>query len=201
MIALIQARMTSTRLPGKVLMDLGGDPLINRVYDACSKACKTVILIPYGDDLLRAHCIKMNWQYREGPEDDVLERYIGAVRSYPEETHFARITSDCPLLSTSELFYMGHIAKDFDMVSNCTTDARDGMEIDILSRAGWEWLNKHGVGNGHREHVTTYVKDNLPAFKAKLTFAEHRKWYLSEWIPSLSIDTAEQMKAVGKVNP
>lgn len=202
MITLIQARSTSTRLPDKISKDLHGETLLERCVHACQPASPVVVIFPFGDDICRAHCINHNWQYREGPETDVLTRYISAVMAYPEEHYFARVTSDCSLISTSELMYMRHIASmGFDFVSNCVIDPREGMEIEVLSRKAWLWLDKAAKGNGYREHCTTYIKEHMDEFtKAHFNAHYHREPYLSEWLPKhLSIDTQQDYKIVKEI--
>jgi spore coat polysaccharide biosynthesis protein SpsF (cytidylyltransferase family) len=97
---------------------------------------------------------------------------------------------------------MGTLAMTgFDFVSNCVEDPREGMEIEILSRGAWEWLDKNAIGNGHREHVTTYIKENMKAFTgAGFNTHYHREPYLSEWLPShLSIDTEANYHALKEI--
>ena len=201
MICLIQARSTSTRLPGKISKDLAGESLIERCYNACSPVSTPVIIFPYGDDTVRHICLRHNWLYREGPEDDVLERHVMAVKSFPDEMYFARVTSDCSFISTSELYYMFHTAsKGFDFVSNCVIDSREGMEIEVLSSRAWIWLHNHAKGNGHHEHATTYIKEHMQEFtKAHMNVHYHREPYLSEWLPHLSIDTIDDYMRVKEI--
>lgn len=192
MITLIQARSTSTRLPNKMVKELGGETLLERCYHACSPVSTPVIIFPYGDDSVRATCVSNNWLYREGPELDVLTRHIQAIKAFSHEDIFARVTSDCSLISTSELYYMGHVAQyGHDFVSNCVIDPREGMEIEVLSRKAWMWLDAHAKDNGYREHVTTYIKEHINEFTAAgMNVHYHREPYLSEWLPPhLSIDT------------
>lgn len=204
MITLIQARSTSTRLPGKWKTKLHGVMLLDRCWQACDLVSdQTVIIFPYGDDDLRAHCIQQNYLYREGPEDDVLTRFIQAASCFPHENWFARITADCSMISSSELFFMGDRAKSLglDFISNCIVDQREGMEIEILSKKALRWLDGHAKANGHREHVTTYIKEHLADFSnARMHMLVHREPYLSEWLPAkLSIDDkldAQHMKEV-----
>jgi spore coat polysaccharide biosynthesis protein SpsF (cytidylyltransferase family) len=206
MITLIQARSTSTRLPGKWKTMLAGHNLLDRCYASCFEASDLVVVIaPWGDNELQSHCHSHGYLYLEGPEDDVLTRFYQASCCFPKENWFARITADCSMVSTSELYWMGHQAQkhNIDFSSNCVLDHREGMEIEILSRRALMWVNAHAKANGHREHVTTYIKEHLEAFShAGMTLRLHREPYLSEWLPKkLSIDTkldAEHMQETWK---
>jgi len=101
-VAIIQARMGSTRLPGKVLMDIAGKTMLARVVNRVCKAqliCDLVIAttdkavdIPIVDQ-----CRKLGVQVFRGSEEDVLDRYYQAAKTYSAES-VVRITSDCPLL-------------------------------------------------------------------------------------------------------
>jgi len=98
----IQARTSSSRLPGKVLLDVGGRPLIDRVVERARAAAlvdEVFVLTSTdpSDDALAAHCVAQGVPVRRGPLEDVLARYLALV----EETrpdHVVRVTGDCPLL-------------------------------------------------------------------------------------------------------
>jgi spore coat polysaccharide biosynthesis protein SpsF (cytidylyltransferase family) len=97
---------------------------------------------------------------------------------------------------------MSHVAmRGFDFVDNTVIDPREGMDIEVLSRKAWLWLDSHAKGNGYREHCTTYIKEHTNEFtKAGFNIHHHQEPYLSEWLPKhLSIDTAEDYQNVKEI--
>lgn len=101
-VAGIQARMSSTRLPGKSLADLGGAPLIARVVDrvrAAKRVEEVVVLtsVDASDDPLAAWLESANIQVRRGPLEDVLARYLALEAEFGPD-YVVRVTGDCPLV-------------------------------------------------------------------------------------------------------
>jgi spore coat polysaccharide biosynthesis protein SpsF len=99
-VVVIQARMGSTRLPGKVLEDLGGLPVLEWVVRACRAARRVDDVVvatttdPLDDDVVRA-CGRLGVHVVRGSEDDVLSRYRLALAEHPADA-VVRITADCP---------------------------------------------------------------------------------------------------------
>ena len=95
----IQARMSSSRLPGKVLMDLGGAPMISRVWDACSSQFERVVLTSHDttDDYLAAWLAGMLYGYRRGSLRDVLYRYV-ALAHERSPSVLVRVCGDAPFM-------------------------------------------------------------------------------------------------------
>lgn len=102
-VAVVQARMGSSRLPGKVMMPLAGRPVLDHVVTRVAAATRLdgVIVatsdLP-GDNAIESYCRERGWTCVRGSESDVLSRYAIAVRSSGAEV-VARVTSDCPLFS------------------------------------------------------------------------------------------------------
>ncbi len=101
-VAIIQARMGSSRLPGKVLMDLGGETVLARVVrrlQRCREIAKLVVAtttLP-ADDAIVAECERLEIACFRGSENDVLDRYYRAAQAHGAEA-IVRITSDCPAI-------------------------------------------------------------------------------------------------------
>ena len=94
--------MGSTRLPGKVLLDLAGKPMLERVMNRVGGARRIDELVVAtttepGDDRLAEFCGARAWPFFRGSESDVLDRYYHAARKFGAQT-VVRITSDCPLI-------------------------------------------------------------------------------------------------------
>jgi len=101
-IAGVQARMGSTRLPGKVLADLGGKPMIQRIVERlrqCALVDEVFVLTSEArtDDVLVERLEELALPYRRGPVDDVLARYLDLVEELAP-SHVVRVTGDCPFV-------------------------------------------------------------------------------------------------------
>jgi len=173
-VAIIQARMGSTRLPGKVLMNLAGEPMLVRDVNRVQRA-RTVdeVLIATttegADDVIADLCHVKGWRCFRGNETDVLDRYYQAARTHRADI-VVRITSDCPLIEPEVI---DRIVRDFehhqpevDYASNIL-DRRtfprgldtEVMRFDVLERA---W--RDGKDSSYREHVTPYIYRNPHLF-------------------------------------
>lgn len=101
-IVAIQARMNSSRLPGKVLADLGGQPMIRRVWDACLGPWQRMVLTTQKpeDDVLCAYLKEQGMVFRRGSEPDVLSRYA-QVAFFDKPHCLVRVCGDAPFLQAS----------------------------------------------------------------------------------------------------
>ena len=100
-VAIVQARMGSTRLPGKVLLDLAGEPMlvrdVNRVHRAQTlDEIVVATTVKPADDAIVDLCTECGWPCFRGSEEDVLDRYYRAAIEHQADV-VVRITSDCPL--------------------------------------------------------------------------------------------------------
>src|SRR3990172_4928337 len=101
-VAIIQARMASSRLPGKVLADLGGRPVLAWVVRRASRAIgihQIVVAtsVAAEDDVIAALCKEQGFACSRGSLHDVLDRYVQAAREFDAEV-VVRLTGDCPLI-------------------------------------------------------------------------------------------------------
>jgi len=101
-VAIIQARTGSTRLPGKVLADLAGEPMLARVVNRTRRAKRLdeVVIATTSepaDDTIVEMCVARGWAYFRGSNEDVLDRYYQAAIKYHAQA-IVRITSDCPFI-------------------------------------------------------------------------------------------------------
>lgn len=101
-IAIIQARMSSSRLPGKVLKPLAGKPVIRHIYDrakSCSRVDKVIVATSRdkSDDPLAEYCEVHGLDYYRGSLDNVMSRFVDILNEHGHP-YFVRITGDCPLI-------------------------------------------------------------------------------------------------------
>lgn len=202
----IQARLTNTRLPGKVRMLIAGVSMLDRVIINAKKSAAYInnmknkdldirvsvaLLVPEGDELAE--------QYRheimtiEGPENDVLKRYFIATKVL-EPDYIVRITSDCPLIPPFVI--TKHIANacnyDYDYISNTHHELRtapDGFDCEVLSKRMMHWLNEVATDPFDREHVTTFLRENKPEWARSANVIGYTD--LSQL--KLSVDTEEDL--------
>jgi spore coat polysaccharide biosynthesis protein SpsF (cytidylyltransferase family) len=194
-VVIIQARMGSTRLPGKVLLPLQGKPVIVRDVERVLRAkCvhRVVVAITNAPaderivEVLRRECPSV--RIFRGSEQDVLDRYYQAALLEKAEI-IVRITSDCPLLDPRIIdMVVGEFEKtsQLDYASN-VLGARTfprGLDVEAISFAALERVWKDAKEAEDREHVTLYVKKHPQEFNtsvitnsADLSF--HR-WTLDE---------------------
>lgn len=159
----IQARSTSTRLPGKIFKKLGNKSILQHVYERCCDAeglRNVVVLIPSCDAATARHCIASKIPYYVGSKYDLVQRYADACKKY-KPTHFVRITSDCPFINAAEITHLCAKVRTkgsgiYDMFTNQPTV--DGLEIDIVKTS--EFLHANEIltkGHPDREHVTRFM--------------------------------------------
>lgn len=172
-VALIQARMGSSRLPGKILMDIEGLPMVGRVYEraALAREVKQVAILTStgpADDPVEELCREKGWSYFRGSEDDVLDRYYQAARHF-EADPVLRITGDCPLLDPGILdqAIRQYAAGGTDYVSYEWPDATfpRGLDVEVLSFAALETSWKEATEQPDREHVTRFIYTHQERFR------------------------------------
>ena len=172
-VAIVQARMGSTRLPGKVLMRISGEPILWHVVERLKKSeliDKIVIAttITRDDLAIVKFCQENNITYFRGFEEDVLDRYYQAAK-VNRAAIIVRITADCPLIDPDVVdktirYYMDSKGK-FDYVSNILkrTFPR-GLDTEVF---GFEVLRKvwkEAKKGYEREHVTVYIYEHPKIF-------------------------------------
>lgn len=164
-VAIVQARLGSTRFPRKVLADLAGRPALHHVLlraKAIPGVDRVCCAIPEGerDDALVAAAEAVDVSVVRGPEHDVLARYTYAARAFGAEV-VLRITADCPALDPEVCGRAVAAYRDggYDYLSN--TDPRSwpkGLDVDVFSRAALERAFAEATTPYEREHVTPHIR-------------------------------------------
>jgi len=175
-VAIVQARMGSTRLPGKSLADISGKPLIIRVLEqvAAAEAVDAVVLATTTDpaddplaELVAAH----NFSVVRGHPTDVLSRYAAAASDAYADV-VVRVTGDCPLISpdtiseTVERFFESSAA----YASNTNPYSRpDGQDVEVFRRDVLERADREAASELDREHVTAWIRrsGDIPSVNVK----------------------------------
>jgi len=160
----IQARTGSTRLPGKVLEDLGGHPVLEWVVRAAQAATQidTVIVATStlaGDDVVADLADSLGVPVVRGSENDVLSRYVGALDAYPADA-IVRLTADCPLLDPSLIDAVAGVwaaAPTHDYVSTLVVRCLPrGLDVELVTARALRVVDRIAVGHD-RVHVTSLL--------------------------------------------
>ncbi|HEV7526344.1 MAG TPA: NTP transferase domain-containing protein [Acidimicrobiia bacterium] len=166
LIAVVQARTGSTRLPRKVLRDLGGRPVLAWVVAAArdSRVCDEIVVATTtspDDDAVATLATELRAHVVRGPVDDVLTRYlmaIDAVGGAPGDA-VIRLTADCPLLDPHVIALCGNRFVP-DRVDYVTTDhdftVAHGFDVEVVSVDTLRRIDAVATG-ADRAHVTSYV--------------------------------------------
>lgn len=174
-VAIIQARMTSTRLPGKVLVDLAGAPVIDHVVERVRAAelideVAVATSIDASDDALAEHLEAVGVTMVRGSLDDVLGRYHGAAAALDAET-IVRITGDCPLIDSAVIDTVVSGFRRAPEVDYCSNTLRRtyplGMDTEVFSRAALERAHREARSDVAREHVTPYLYQHPDLFSLR----------------------------------
>ena len=164
-----QARMTSTRLPGKVLKTILDKPLLEYHVERLqrSKLADDVIVattLNSADDLIVKWCEDNRVHYFRGSENDVLSRYYYAAKHYDVDV-VARVTSDCPLIDPAVIdkviFYFLSAVDKYHCVSNTIRRTYPrGMDVSVFSFDVLKEINLKATSQLNREHVTSFIYEN-----------------------------------------
>ena len=167
----IQARMDSTRLPGKVLKDILGKPMLAWIIERVKQA-KTIdrIILATTKNPNDTLILELAKEYGvigfAGSEDDVLDRYYQAASHVGGDT-IVRVTGDCPLIDPDVIDEVVDyfLANNFDYVSNIHPPTYpDGLDVEVFSFAVLKESWHKAQLKSEREHVTSYIWENANLF-------------------------------------
>jgi len=200
---IVQARMTSTRLPGKVMEIVCDKPilehLINRLKTIRS-ADQIVIATTVNetDNQIVSLCKKLDTLYYRGSEEDVLGRYYEAAVEYGGDV-IIRITSDCPVIDPDVVsylidFYMRNLKK-YDYVTNTLKRTYPrGMDAEIVSFKALKEAHFNAYDPLDREHVTPFIRNRPTQYRL------HNIKYSSDLSRyRLTVDTSEDMELIRRI--
>jgi len=195
-VAIIQARMGSTRLPGKVLMDLGGDTVLSRVL-ARTRRSATIgeVLVatsdrPVDDEIVK-ECARLKTKVFRGDETDVLDRYYRAAQ-FSKADVVVRITADCPLIDPE---VTDHTVQEFlahrpDYASNVLVRTYPrGLDTEVFSIVTLERAWRESSDAYQRAHVTPYIYQNPERFRL-LSVQGDKDYSKLRW----TLDTTQDME-------
>lgn len=173
-IAIIQARMGSTRLPNKVLKELIGEPMLVHVFNRVrqSRLVNDIIIattLLEKDDKIVELCHDRNWSFYRGSENDVLDRYYQTAKIFKGDI-IVRITSDCPIIDASLIdnilvkYFESSQSPDYASNVYPVRTFPQGLDTEVISFKALEMSWKNDNNPVWREHVTQYIIKNPHMF-------------------------------------
>lgn len=161
-LAILQARMSSTRLPGKVLKPLAGQPMILRQIERLGRSAHIDRLVvatsrEASDDPLAETLANAGVDLFRGPLDDVLARFTGALDAFPAD-HVVRLTADCPLTDPAvvDATIALHLAEASDYASNTPESFAfpKGLDVEVITAPALRRAAAEATTPEEHEHVT-----------------------------------------------
>jgi spore coat polysaccharide biosynthesis protein SpsF len=208
-LAILQGRMTSSRLPGKVMAPVLGEPMIGRQVERLRRARRIDTLVVATsvdptDDPLAAYCESLGLAVFRGPLDDVLERFRGAAALLPGAQAIVRLTADCPLADPGLIDQVieHHYAVDADYTSNTlgTRTYPHGLDAEVIRTEVLIEAAERAKDPYEREHVTPYIY-RRPETYSLAGVARHDSWAALRWTVDLPQDLAFVRDVYAKLYP
>lgn len=201
--AIVQARMGSTRLPGKVLKPIGGRPMLSYQIErlAAAKLVDRIVVATTtepADDSIVALCASEAVECTRGSEHDVLSRYAEAAAAVEART-VVRVTADCPLIDAD---LIDHVIREFDTVpgrfdyvSNMLEPSWPlGMAVEVFTRAALVDADREALQPAEREHVTPFIYWRPQRYHLRSLVRtpdlSHHRW---------TVDTPEDFELVSRI--
>lgn len=198
---IVQARMTSTRLPGKVLLPLAGEPMLTRLIERLRRVHRADgILVATttntSDDPIAELCALLGVPCHRGSEYDVLSRYAEAARLHGADV-VVRITSDCPLIDPAliDQVILAYEDGSSDYVSNMLPPTWPyGMAVEVFSAAALDQAHTEATQVAEREHVTPFLYWHPERYRLRNVASpvnlSHHRW---------TVDTPEDYALVSRL--
>ena len=200
--AIIQARMGSTRLPGKVLEDIGGKTMLARVVLRTKQArllheAIVATTTARNDDAIVDECQRLDFEVYRGEEHDVLDRYYQTAVAYKLDI-IVRITSDCPLIDPTLIDQIigEFLSKEPDYASNVVKRSYPiGLDVEVMTINALEHAWRKADQPYERTHVTPFIYENPSLFHLMQISGEvdysHYRW---------TVDTHEDLAFVRTID-
>ncbi|MBM3374986.1 MAG: spore coat protein [Betaproteobacteria bacterium] len=173
--AIIQARMSSSRLPGKVLMPIGDRPMLQLIFERLrlSKCLSDVIVatsLDVADDAIEELCSSHGIGVARGSRTDVLARFMDALE-LTKATAIVRVTADCPLIDY-RLIDMALNIFSFESLDYLSMGSDSGyprgINAEVIARSALEISAKEAIEPYEREHVTPFIYTRPQRFSLKV---------------------------------
>jgi len=199
-VAIVQARMGSLRLPGKVMKLIEDETAIQRLLSRLNKAntLDEIVLATTDlpeDDELAQHAITLGVPVFRGANLDVLRRFLEAAFEYNAST-IVRVTGDCPVIDPSivdQVVRLSRLSKA-DYCSNVEPPTfPNGLDVEVFSRDALIWADKETLQIEDREHVTTALRSSERVIRRNLLYpSDHSS---ERW----TLDTSEDLEVIRNI--
>lgn len=199
--------MGSSRLPGKVLMTISGQSMLEKIIRRVSRSLKVdgVVLATTtdrSDDPLEKEALRLGVDVVRGPELDVLARFGLVLDKFPSAKYIVRITADCPFVDPEIIDELVNLieAKNLDFVSNRLPPPWQrtfplGLDVEVCSAKALDKAITEANKPFQREHVMPFLYDPLNAFKIEIINLDidqsHHRW---------TVDTPTDLQVVRELD-
>ena len=201
-LALIQARMGSTRLPGKVLKNINHQSILENLMERVrpSKLVDQFVVVTSTnpeDDAIETLCKAKGYACSRGSDWDVLDRFYKATLNYTDVKTVVRLTSDCPLHSHKVVDFVVNeflkSGKDYFSNSNNEPDfLEDGFDVEVFTYESLCSAWKEAKLLSEREHVTPFIK-----FSGQFTCGWKKS--CADYTYKMSVDSPQDFEAVAAI--
>lgn len=189
-IAIVQARMGSTRFPNKVIRPIMGVPMIELLLNRLAKGRQIDrIILATSDDpkntALVEHVTRLGYTVFQGSENDVLDRYYQAAKLHNPDV-VVRITGDCPLIDYTLVDHVITAFRKAEVDYACNTNPPtypDGLDVEVFSYSALEQAWREATQPHEREHVTPYIRESGKFRLLNVTHSEDlsaERWTVDE---------------------
>ena len=174
--AIVQARMSSSRLPGKVFLPLSGKPVLQHIIERLrrSKYIDNVIVATTtneADNPIIQLCNKLKCKHYRGSEDDVLSRALEAAKFYNTDI-IVEVTADCPCVDGDIADRIIEKLEDNDYISNVINRTFPrGLDLQVFWTSVLERVNKEVDNEVDRQHVSTWIYKNPKTYSKYSTIS------------------------------
>ena len=186
-IAIVQARLGSERLPGKVLEEIGGYAALQHVWARAYATYQTIVACPASDvaeirTALPSHAEVFGW---DGPEEDVLGRFAALAEDLgPEFSTFVRLTADCPFVDEECIYAVAMLvtsnAADYATTNPGADQLRiDGYDAEAFTRELLLAAHDNAITKYDREHVTPWIRREA-----------RRPWHVYRAVPYVGLSAS-----------
>lgn len=174
-LGILQARVSSSRLPGKVLEPILGQPMLARQLERLAR-CREIdhlIVATSGDatdDAIAGLCRRLGVECFRGSLENVLDRFYQAAIPHAP-AHVVRLTGDCPLADPAliDALIRFHLAEGSDYASNCHEPSLpDGLDAEVMRMEALATAWREARLPSEREHVTPYLRNHPERFRIRL---------------------------------
>jgi spore coat polysaccharide biosynthesis protein SpsF len=201
-LTILQARMSSSRLPGKVLKPLLGEPMIGRQIERLRRSRHLGRLVVAtstepSDQPLAVYCASIGVEAFRGPLDDVLGRFGQALAAFEPAEHVVRLTADCPLADWEVIDAVIdlHLKSGADYTSNALERTYPkGLDVEVMTAEALRAACAEAQDPYEREHVTPFLYRHPERFRL-VQLTQPEKLDQLRW----TVDTPEDFEFVTRV--